>query len=88
VSSTCLSITGMAVAQAQAAIPDLHFMEADPAGDEGSLREFANWLIHFSPAEPDPPDGIWIDVAGVEHLFEPIQQFERLADDPLGSSSA
>ena len=28
------------------------------------------WLIRFSPVvAPDPPDGIWIDIAGVEHLF-------------------
>ncbi|WP_262028305.1 Y-family DNA polymerase [Microvirga sp. Mcv34] len=76
VASACLAaqglglIAGMAVAQAQALIPDLHIMEADPIGDEGSLREFAKWLIRFSPVvAPDPPDGIWIDIAGVEHLF-------------------
>jgi protein ImuB len=76
VASACLAaqklglITGMAVAQAQSLISDLHVMEADPAGDEASLREFAKWLIRFSPVvAPDPPDGIWIDITGVGHLF-------------------
>lgn len=76
IASSCLKaqslgiIDGMPVAQAQALIPDLHVMDADPEGDEASLREFAKWAIRYSPVvAPDPPDGVWIDIAGVEHLF-------------------
>lgn len=63
-------LAGMAVAQAQALVPDLHVMDADPASDGVSLRSLAQWLIRFSPVVAlDPPDGVWIDIAGVEHLF-------------------
>ena len=35
-----------------------------------SLRQLARWAIRYSPVvAPDPPDGLWIDIAGVEHLF-------------------
>jgi protein ImuB len=63
-------IEGMAVAKAQAMVPDLHIIDADPEGENASLRQLAEWAIRFSPVvAPDPPDGIWIDIAGVEHLF-------------------
>ena len=76
IASACLAarkvglIEGMAVAKAQAMVPDLHIIDADPDGESASLRQLAEWLIRFSPVvAPDPPDGIWIDIAGVEHLF-------------------
>ena len=63
-------IEGMAAAKAQAMVPDLHIIDADPEGENASLRQLAEWAIRFSPVvAPDPPDGIWIDIAGVEHLF-------------------
>jgi protein ImuB len=63
-------IEGMAVAKAQAMVPDLHIIDADPEGETASLRQLAEWAIRFSPVvAPDPPDGLWIDIAGVEHLF-------------------
>ena len=53
---------GMPVAQAQALVPDLHVMDADPEGEAKSLLELAKWAIRFSPVVAlDPPDGIWID---------------------------
>lgn len=61
---------GMAQAQAQALVPNLHVVEAAPDEDEASLRELARWAIGYSPVvAPDPPDGLWIDIAGVAHLF-------------------
>ncbi|KLK91523.1 nucleotidyltransferase [Microvirga vignae] len=61
---------GMALAQAQALVPNLHVAEATPEEDEASLRELARWAIGYSPVvAPDPPDGLWIDIAGVAHLF-------------------
>ncbi|WP_262269821.1 Y-family DNA polymerase [Microvirga yunnanensis] len=61
---------GMVLAQAQALVPNLHVVEATPDEDEASLRELARWAIGYSPVvAPDPPDGLWIDIAGVAHLF-------------------
>lgn len=61
---------GMALAQAQALVPNLHMVEAAPDEDEASLRELARWAIGYSPVvAADPPDGLWIDIAGVVHLF-------------------
>jgi len=61
---------GMALAQAQALVSNLHVAEATPEEDDASLRELARWAINYSPVvSPDPPDGLWIDIAGVAHLF-------------------
>ncbi|MBQ0822450.1 DNA polymerase Y family protein [Microvirga terrae] len=61
---------GMPLAQAQALVPNLHVVEATPDEDDASLRELARWAIGYSPVvAPDPPDGLWIDIAGVAHLF-------------------
>jgi protein ImuB len=62
--------SGMALAKAQALAPKLHVVDATPDEDEASLREMARWAIGYSPVvAPDPPDGLWIDIAGVAHLF-------------------
>jgi len=62
--------SGMALAQAQAQIPNLHVAEATPDEDEASLRELARWAINYSPVvASDPPDGLWIDITGAAHLF-------------------
>jgi protein ImuB len=69
----------MALAQAQALVPNLHVVEATPDEDEASLRELARWAIGYSPVvAADPPDGLWIDIAGVAHLFG--SEEELLAD--------
>lgn len=61
---------GQTVAHAQALIPNLHVRDATPDEDETSLIELARWCIGYSPVvAPDPPNGIWIDIAGVAHLF-------------------
>jgi protein ImuB len=62
--------SGMPLAQAQAMVPNLHAAEATPDEDNASLRELARWAIGYSPVvAPDPPSGLWIDIAGVAHLF-------------------
>ena len=54
-------------------------VEATPDEDEASLRELARWAIGYSPVVAlDPPDGLWIDIAGVAHLFG--SEEELLAD--------
>ncbi len=62
--------SGMALAQAQALVPNLHVAEAAPDEDDASLRDLARWAIGYSPVVAvDPPDGLWIDIAGAAHLF-------------------
>ncbi len=62
---------GMAVAHAQALVPNLAIEEADLAGDASALQRLAAWCLrHYTPlAAPSPPDGVWMDVTGCTHLF-------------------
>jgi protein ImuB len=61
---------GQTIAHAQALVPNLHVVDATPAEDEATLNELARWCIGYSPiVAPDPPDGVWLDIAGVAHLF-------------------
>ena len=51
-------------------VPGLHIVDATPEEDEASLTALAHWCIGYSPiVAANPPDGIWIDVAGAAHLF-------------------
>lgn len=60
---------GLALTQAQAMVPGLHVIAADPEGDAAALHRLAAWCLRYAPlVAPDPPDGIWIDVAGAAHL--------------------
>jgi protein ImuB len=72
----------MALAQAQALVPNLHIWDATPEDDDAALRELARWALGYSPVvAPSPPDGLWIDIAGVAHLFG---SEEALLSDLLG----
>ena len=62
---------GMTVTHAQSLIPDLTVIDATPEEDEAALFRLALWCIKYSPlVTPDPPDGVFIDVAGSAHLFQ------------------
>ena len=62
---------GMTVTHAQSLIPDLDVIEAAPEDDEAALIRLALWCVKYSPlVTPNPPDGIFIDVAGSAHLFQ------------------
>ena len=62
---------GLPLAQAQAMVPGLAVVEADPDGDAASLAELAGWCLRYAPlTSADPPDGVWIDVTGCAHLHE------------------
>jgi protein ImuB len=62
---------GMTVTHAQSLVPDLCVVNAMPEEDEAALLRLALWCIRYSPlVTPDPPDGIFIDVAGSAHLFQ------------------
>jgi protein ImuB len=61
---------GMTVTHAQSLIPNLTVAEATPAEDEAGLHRLGFWCTMYSPlVTPDPPDGVFIDVAGSAHLF-------------------
>lgn len=61
---------GQTIAHAQAVVPNLHIADATPDEDEAGLSELARWCIGYSPVvAPNPPDGVWIDIAGAAHLF-------------------
>jgi protein ImuB len=61
---------GMTVTHAQSLIPDLALFDAAPEDDAAALTKLALWCIRYSPlVTPDPPDGVYIDIAGSAHLF-------------------
>jgi protein ImuB len=61
---------GQKVTDAAALVPDLATAEAEPTADEGALAALAEWCARFSPAVAmDPPDGLILDITGVDHLW-------------------
>ena len=62
---------GLALAQAQARVPDLHIEPADPAADATALARLVLWALRrYSPVVAiDLPGGLLIDATGVAHLF-------------------
>ncbi len=61
---------GQRVTDAQALRPDLVLAEAEPEADARALEALADWCVRFSPAvAPDPPDGLFLDIGGVSHLW-------------------
>jgi protein ImuB len=60
----------MPVAKAQALVPGLIVLDADPAGDGEGLDKLALWALQrISPVvAADPPDGLVIDTTGTDHL--------------------
>lgn len=60
---------GMAITKAQALVPDLVVLPADPRADAEGLERLAMWALRLSPVvAADPPDGLVIDTAGADHL--------------------
>jgi protein ImuB len=62
---------GMAVSQARALVPGLDVRDADPAADEAALTRLALFAARrWTPrAAVSPPDGLFLDLTGVAHLF-------------------
>jgi protein ImuB len=61
---------GMTLADARALEPDLHPVDADPAGDARALDGMADWCGRYTPwAGLDAPDGVFLDITGCAHLF-------------------
>lgn len=62
---------GMTAAHAQSLVTGLHIINATPDEDEAALTQLGLWCTRYSPlVTPDPPDGIFIDIAGSAHLFK------------------
>ena len=61
---------GMQLADARAQVPDLLSEPHEADEDMKSLLGLCRWMERYSPwVAPDPPDGIFLDVTGVPHLF-------------------
>ena len=62
--------TGQKATDALALAPELTLADADPEADARALRALADWCARFSPAVAmDPPDGLFLDITGVDHLW-------------------
>ena len=62
--------TGQKVTDAMALVPELVTAEAEPEADAAALTALVDWAVRFSPAvAPDAPDGLFLDIAGVSHLW-------------------
>lgn len=72
--------TGMVVADAKAAVPDLVVIN-DPPGLAGRLLEALGlWCIRYTPAIAiDPPDGLILDITGCTHLWGGEEQYLKAA---------
>jgi protein ImuB len=62
---------GLALAEAQARVPNLYVAPADPAAYAAALERLGHWALRrYSPVVAiDPPDGLLIDITGAAHLF-------------------
>ena len=61
---------GQKATDALALAPDLVLADAEPEADAEALRALGDWCVRFSPAVAmDPPDGLFMDVGGVAHLW-------------------
>jgi protein ImuB len=61
---------GQKATDAMALVPELATADADPDGDAKSLEALVDWCVRFSPAvAADPPDGLFLDITGVAHLW-------------------
>ncbi len=61
---------GMRIVDVQAIHPDLHVEPADMAGDLALLDRLVFWSRRWGPwSARDGEDGLFVDVAGIAHLF-------------------
>ena len=61
---------GSALADARAALPSLATAPAEPEQDWAALASLVGWLGRYGPSRNrEGPDGAWIDISGVAHLF-------------------
>ncbi|HEY8573797.1 DUF6504 family protein [Phenylobacterium sp.] len=78
---------GQKATDAKAIAPELVTAEAEPEKDAEALSALVDWCVRFAPAvAADAPDGLFLDVSGVAHLWG--DEAELLADflDRLGTN--
>ena len=70
---------GMAATHARALVSDLDFRPAEPEADAVLLDRLALFAVrHWSPiAAATPTDGLWLDLAGCDHLYGGEERFCR-----------
>jgi protein ImuB len=62
---------GQKATDAAALAPELVLDDLDPQADAAALAALADWCVRFSPAVAlDPPDGLFLDISGVAHLWD------------------
>jgi protein ImuB len=68
-------VAGMRLADARALCPTLHSHSHDAASDRADLHHLALWARRYSPLTgvDERANGIWMDVAGAEHLFGDVR---------------
>ena len=65
----------MTIAHAQSLVPNLNIHDSMPVEDEAWLVRLALWCTRYSPlVTPDPPKGVFIDIAGSAHLLAALLQ--------------
>ena len=64
-------VPGLPLTQATARVPDLVVVPAEPLADLAGLSDLAAWCVRrYTPiAAADPPDGLWLDITGCDHLY-------------------
>jgi protein ImuB len=61
---------GQKATDAIALVPELVTAESDPEGDLAALGALVHWCVRYSPAvAADAPDGLFLDITGVAHLW-------------------
>lgn len=77
---------GLTLADARARHPGLIVAEMDEAADRHWLERLARHCIGWSPhVVPVPPDGIALDITGVEHLFAGEAGLAAQLEDEMAS---
>ena len=60
---------GQTLAEATAICPQLETADADLPADQAALAALAAWCERYTPlAATNPPDGLWLDITGCDHL--------------------
>jgi len=61
---------GWKLADALAVLPGLKTAPAEPDAEAEALQALCDWCVRYSPAvAPDPPDGLFLEVSGMEALW-------------------
>ena len=70
---------GMAATHARALVSDLDFRPAEPQADAALLDRLALLAVRrWTPvAAATPPDGLWLDLTGCDHLHGGVERFCR-----------